>query len=106
MTRRFEHCEEAWQVLMVQRYVFYLKTRNVSSKFSTFFHWEIGYNLRHEHISEDGNDNLWIVKPREKTNNLCNTPLLSIPKQILDKYKDNPTAWIKKLCCSFRAIRR
>lgn len=38
MTRRFEHCEEAWQILMVQRYVFYLKTRNVSSKFAAFFH--------------------------------------------------------------------
>ena len=48
------------------------------------------YNLRPEHISEDGNGNLWIVKPREKTNNLCNIPLLSIPKQILEKYKDNP----------------
>ena len=48
------------------------------------------YNLRPEHISEDGNGNLWIVKPPEKTNNLCNIPLLSIPKQILEKYKDNP----------------
>jgi hypothetical protein len=48
------------------------------------------YNLHPEHISEDGNGNLWIVKPREKTNNLCNIPLLSIPKQILEKYKDNP----------------
>ena len=48
------------------------------------------YNLRPEHVSEDSNGNLWIVKPREKTNNLCNIPLLSIPKQILDKYKDNP----------------
>ena len=48
------------------------------------------YNLRPEHISEDSNGNLWIVKPREKTNNLCNIPLLSIPKQILEKYKDNP----------------
>ena len=46
------------------------------------------YNLHPEHISEDGNGNLWIVKPREKTNNLCNIPLLSIPKQILEKYKD------------------
>ena len=46
------------------------------------------YNLRPEHISEDSNGNLWIVKAREKTNNLCNIPLLSIPKQILDKYKD------------------
>ena len=48
------------------------------------------YNLRSEHISEDSNGNLWIVKAREKTNNLCNIPLLSIPKQILEKYKDNP----------------
>lgn len=48
------------------------------------------YNLRPEHVSEDGNGNLWIVKPREKTNNICNIPLLSIPKQILEKYKDNP----------------
>ena len=48
------------------------------------------YNLRPEHISEDNNGNLWIVKAREKTNNLCNIPLLSIPKQILEKYKDNP----------------
>ena len=50
----------------------------------------MGYNLRPEHVSEDSNGNLWIVKPREKTNNLCNIPLLSIPKQILEKYKDNP----------------
>ena len=48
------------------------------------------YNLHPEHISEDSNGNLWIVKAREKTNNLCNIPLLSIPKQILEKYKDNP----------------
>lgn len=48
------------------------------------------YNLRPEHVSEDNYGNLWIVKPREKTNNICNIPLLSIPKQILEKYKDNP----------------
>ena len=48
------------------------------------------YNLLPEHISEDSNSNLWIVKAREKTNNLCNIPLLSIPKQILEKFKDNP----------------
>ena len=47
------------------------------------------YNLRPEHVLEDSNGNLWIVKPREKTNNICNIPLLSIPKQILEKYKDN-----------------
>lgn len=48
------------------------------------------YNLRSEHLSEDSNGNMWIVKTREKTNNLCNIPLLSVPKQILEKYKDNP----------------
>lgn len=48
------------------------------------------YNLLPEHISEDSNSNLWIVKTCKKTNNLCNIPLLSIPKQILEKYKDNP----------------
>lgn len=46
--------------------------------------------MRTEHISEDNNGNVWIVKAREKTNNLCNIPLLSVPKQILEKYKDNP----------------
>ena len=53
------------------------------------------YNLRPEYISEDSNGNLWIVKAREKTNNLCNIPLLSIPKQILDKYRDNPYCFDK-----------
>lgn len=48
------------------------------------------YNLRPEHVAEDNHGNLWIMKPREKTNNMCNIPLLSIPKQILEKYKDNP----------------
>lgn len=46
--------------------------------------------MRPEHISEDNNGNLWIIKPREKTNNLCNIPLLNIPIQILTKYKENP----------------
>lgn len=48
------------------------------------------YNLRVEHISEDNNGNLWIIKPREKTKNVCNIPLLSIPRGILEKYKDHP----------------
>ena len=48
------------------------------------------HNLRPEHLMEDNNGNLWIMKSREKTKNMCNIPLLSIPKLILDKYKDNP----------------
>lgn len=48
------------------------------------------YNLRKEHLVTDNNGNLWIRKTREKTNNMCNIPLLNVPKQILDKYADHP----------------
>lgn len=48
------------------------------------------YNLRAEHISEDNDGNLWIMKSREKTKNMCNIPLLKIPLQILDKYAEHP----------------
>ena len=39
---------------------------------------------------KDNEGELWIRKPRVKTNNMCNIPLLDIPKQILKKYKDHP----------------
>jgi len=48
------------------------------------------YNLRPEHLTEDNKGNLWIMKPREKTKNMCNIPLLNVPRQILEKYKNNP----------------
>ncbi len=48
------------------------------------------YNLREEHIVKDNDGKWWIRKTREKTNNMCNIPLLSIARQILDKYADNP----------------
>lgn len=48
------------------------------------------YNLKQEHIVTDNNGNLWIRKTREKTNNMCNIPLLSTPKQILMKYEGHP----------------
>jgi len=47
-------------------------------------------NLRPEHIIQDNGGNLWIRKTREKTNNMCNIPLLSIPSQILEKYRLHP----------------
>lgn len=53
------------------------------------------YNLRKEHLVTDNNENLWIRKIREKTNNMCNIPLLTIPKQILDKYEDHPHCQVK-----------
>ena len=48
------------------------------------------YNLREEHIIKDNSGAMWIRKTREKTNNMCNIPLLSLPIQILEKYADNP----------------
>ena len=44
-----------------------------------------------EHIVRDNNGNLWIRKPRQKTKNMCNIPLLDIPQEILRKYADHPT---------------
>lgn len=47
-------------------------------------------NLREEHITKDNNGDVWIRKAREKTDNMCNIPLLKIPQMILEKHKDNP----------------
>ncbi len=47
--------------------------------------------LAPEHIARDNNGNLWIRKPRQKTRNMCNIPLLDIPQEILRKYADHPT---------------
>lgn len=44
--------------------------------------------LSPEHIVKDNNGNLWIRKPRQKTKNMCNIPLLDIPLEILRKYAD------------------
>ena len=46
--------------------------------------------LRDEHIFIDNNGALWIRKRRQKTKNMCNIPLLDIPKQILERYDGNP----------------
>lgn len=48
------------------------------------------YNLRDEHIVKDNDGNWWIRKAREKTKNMCNIPLLSVARQILEKYADDP----------------
>ena len=40
---------------------------------------------------QDNNGHYWIRKTRQKTNNMCNIPLLDIPLAILKKYENNPT---------------
>lgn len=47
--------------------------------------------LAPQHIVEGQNGNLWIRKPRQKTKNMCNIPLLDIPMAILRKYATHPT---------------
>ena len=47
--------------------------------------------LAAEHIVQDNNEHYWIRKTRQKTNNMCNIPLLDIPLAILKKYDNHPT---------------
>ena len=54
--------------------------------------------LKPEHIVEDSKGKLWIRKHRQKTKNICNIPLLEIPKIILDKYENHPISQKKGLC--------
>jgi len=53
-------------------------------------------NLRREHIIKDNNGKLWIRKSREKTNSICNIPLLKIPKSILEKYENCKECQLKE----------
>lgn len=53
--------------------------------------------LAPEHIVEDQNGNKWIRKPRQKTKNMCNIPLLDIPMEILRKYANHPACQKKKV---------
>lgn len=45
--------------------------------------------LSREHLIKDNNGALWIRKARQKANQMCNIPVLSIPQRILRKYEDN-----------------
>lgn len=46
--------------------------------------------LIESHIYTDVNGNKWIRKSRQKTNNMCNIPLMDIPLKLIEKYKSNP----------------
>lgn len=62
--------------------------------------------LSAEHIVQDNNGNYWIRKPRQKTKNMCNIPLLDIPMQILERYKSHPTCQKKNVLLLSPVIRR
>ncbi len=44
--------------------------------------------LSSEHLIRDNKGKLWIRKSRQKTNIMCNIPVLPVAASILDKYKD------------------
>lgn len=52
-------------------------------------------NLTSDHLMKDNNGALWIRKPRQKTGNMSNIPVLSVTKKLIDKYKEHPEC-IKK----------
>ena len=45
--------------------------------------------LSREHLIKDNNGALWVRKARQKTNQMCNIPVLSIPQRVLRKYENN-----------------
>jgi len=46
--------------------------------------------LNPTHLVKDSNGSLWVRKPRQKTGNMCNIPVIHSAKVILDKYNDHP----------------
>lgn len=46
--------------------------------------------LSPEHLVRDNSGALWIRKNRQKTNNMCNIPVLSIAEKLIDKYSSHP----------------
>lgn len=46
-------------------------------------------SLQTEHIIHGNKGEMWIRKPRQKTNNMCNIPLLRVPRELLDKYSSD-----------------
>ena len=47
-------------------------------------------HLTPEHIFRDMDGSLWIRKTREKTDNMCNIPLLDLPLKLIQKYQNHP----------------
>ena len=42
------------------------------------------------HLVRDNDGAMWIRKPRQKTGNMCNIPVLSVAQRLIDKYSDHP----------------
>ena len=53
--------------------------------------------LKRNEIRKGDDGKLWIFTSREKNDNSSNIPLLDLPKQLMDKYKDRPECKIQNL---------
>ena len=53
--------------------------------------------LTADYLVKDAQGKLWIRKPRQKTKEMCNIPLLSAAKEILDKYEEYASSNGKRL---------
>lgn len=62
-------------------------------------------NLKREHVVEDNDGNMWIRKPRQKTDIVQNIPLLDIPKAILKNMRTTRRRLKKEHFCQYPAIR-
>jgi site-specific recombinase XerD len=53
--------------------------------------------LTPNHLVKDNNGAMWIRKNRQKTGNMCNIPVLSAARNLIEKYQDHPDCIRKKV---------
>ncbi|MBP3472954.1 MAG: site-specific integrase [Paraprevotella sp.] len=53
------------------------------------------YQLCKEHLIKDNNGCLWIRKARQKTKRMCNIPVISPARALIEKYASNPECMAK-----------
>lgn len=79
--------ERAYQTCLLEFYAGYVHFSTFTG--ITFIDLE---NLKHTNIQAMEDGSLWIVLNRQKTGTASYIPLLDIPKQILERYKDSEFA--------------
>ena len=52
--------------------------------------------LTHNHLIKDNNGAMWIRKSRQKTGNMCNIPVLSVSRRLIEKYREHPDCVCKR----------
>ena len=62
--------------------------------------------LKKEHIVMDNEGTYWIRKTREKTENMCDIPLLDVPLEIIRRYENHRIASRRVFCYRSCAIKK